>query len=241
MCGRYVLKSAPRRILEQFGVVDGRGETSRSEEWRPRFNLSPSQFAPVVRSDPQGARLDMLRWGLVPPWAHDETFAQRTVNARGETAGRLPAFRAAFKARRCIVPADGFYEWQYVQGSTHKQPWYIHRRDGELLAFAGLWEHWQPRGRAEALHTFTIITTEANAWMTPVHTRMPAILDPAGVKAWLDLATTPEALQALLAPAPEDALDRYPVGRAVGNPRNDSPELLERQDLPEGAALPDPR
>ena len=227
MCGRYVLRSAPRRILEQFGIADGRGESSRSEEWRPRFNLAPSQFAPVLRLGPAGRSLDLLRWGLVPAWAHDESFAQRTVNARGETVSRLPAFRAAFKARRCIVPADGFYEWQYVPGSSHKQPWYIHRRDGELLAFAGLWEHWQPRGRPEALHSFTIITTEANAWMAPVHARMPAILDAAGVNAWLDPATAPEALQGLLAPAPEDALQRHPVGRAVGNPRHDSPELLE--------------
>ncbi len=227
MCGRYVLKSAPRRILEQFGIADARGETSRSEEWRPRFNLAPGQFAPVLRGDPEGLRMDPMRWGLVPAWAHDESFAQRTVNARGETASRLPAFRAAFKARRCVVPADGFYEWQYVQGSAHKQPWYIHRRDGELLAFAGLWEHWQPRGRPQALHSFTIITTEANAWMAPVHARMPAILDAAGVKAWLDPATGPEALQDLLAPAPEEALQRHPVGRAVGNPRQDSPDLLE--------------
>ncbi len=227
MCGRYVLKSAPRRILEQFGIADAGGESSRSEEWRPRFNLAPGQFAPVLRRDSEGLRMDSMRWGLVPAWAHDESFAQRTVNARGETASRLPAFRAAFKARRCVVPADGFYEWQYVQGSAHKQPWYIHRRDGELLAFAGLWESWQPRGRPEALHSFTIITTEANAWMAPVHARMPAILDAAGVKAWLEPASPAEVLQALLVPAPEQALQRHGVGRAVGNPRNDSPELLE--------------
>lgn len=226
MCGRYVLRSGARRILDRFGISDAWGESSRSEEWRPRFNVAPGQFAPVVRMR-DTRRLDLLRWGLVPAWAHDEANAYRAVNARGETASRLPTFRAAFRSRRCIVPADGFYEWQALPGSRRKQPWYIHPRDGDLLALAGLWERWQPRGAAQALETFTIVTTEANAWMAPVHARMPVILDAAGVAAWLEPRSDPTALQDLLRPAAEDLLERHPVASAVGQPRNDTPALIE--------------
>ena len=227
MCGRYVLKSMPRHIRAQFGIADEHDEGARSEEWRPRYNLAPQQLAPIVRDVDGRRRLDLLRWGLVPRWARDEDFAYRTINARGETVSRLPAFRAAFKARRCIVPADAFYEWQVLAGSKQKQPWCIHRADGELLAFAGLWEHWKPPERDEALQTFTIVTTAANAWMAPVHDRMPVILDRAGVSTWLNASTTTDELQGLLRPAPEDALVRFGVGRAVGNVRNDSPALIE--------------
>ena len=154
MCGRYVLKSAPRRIREQFGIDDGH-DTSRSEEWRPRFNLAPSQVAPVVRLVDGQRHLDLLRWGLIPSWAEDPSISMKLINARSETAATKPAFRAAFRAHRCVVPADGFYEWKHL--ASGKQPYYIHRKDGQLLAMAGLWEHWQPAGADHPVETFTAV------------------------------------------------------------------------------------
>ena len=222
MCGRYVLRSGPRRWREQFDA--GSTETL---EWRPRYNLAPSQYAPVLRLVDGQRHIDLLRWGLLPAWAKDESFAYRTVNARCETVATLPAFRAAMRARRCVVPADGFYEWQLQPDGKSKQPYFIDRRDGRMLAFAGLWESWKPPGGGDALLSFTIITTPASRWMAPLHERMPALLDAQGVEAWLQPAQPAQQLQALLHPAPEDALQARPVSRAVGNPRNDGPELLQ--------------
>ena len=220
MCGRYVLRSAPRRIREQFGIPDEPGWTER---WTPRFNLAPQQDAPIVRVVDGARRLDLLHWGLVPFWADDPGIGHRLINARSETAPDKPAFRAAFKSRRCIVPADGFYEWQ--QRPSGKQPFYIHRQDGALLAMAGLWEHWTaPTGAV--LQSFTILTTEANAAMRALHDRMPVILRSADVESWLDPGSKPEALRGLLRPLGDGELEAYPVSKAVGNVRNDRPELL---------------
>ncbi len=225
MCGRYVRSSGAQSVREQFGVEAEVGPQEHAD-WRPRFNVAPGQWAPVVRVVDARRQIAWLRWGLVPPWAHAD-LGQRSINARAETVGRLPSFRAAFRARRCVVPADAFYEWQAVPGAKHKQPWCIRRRDGALLAMAGLWEHWQPRGAEQALESFSVITTQASGWMAPVHARMPAILDREGVAAWLQASTPAEILQALLCPAPEEILERYPVGQAVGNPRHEGPQLIE--------------
>lgn len=226
MCGRYVLKSAPRHIREAFGIPDAWNETIREDNWwTPRFNLAPGQDAPIVRMRDGQRHLDLLRWGLIPSWARDPSIASRLINARSETAPEKPAFRAAFKLRRCIVPADGFYEWQLQVAG--KQPFYIHRADGRLLAMAGLWEHWMPPGAPEPLQTFTILTTAANAWMQPLHERMPVILKEPDVARWLDPASKPADLQSLLASVAEEHLAAYAVTKAVGNVRNDRPANLE--------------
>ena len=222
MCGRYVLKSSPQRLREVFGIEGP--DTAHSETWRPRYNLAPQQDAPVVRCLEGQRRLDLLRWGLMPVWAKDPALGNRLINARSETVADKPAFRSAFKSRRCIVPADGFYEWQ--QQPAGKQPFYIHRQDGELLAMAGLWEQWtSPSG--EQVPTFSILTMAANAWMQPLHERMPVILEGDALDAWLDPATQPSQLQALFRPLPLDALAAYPVTRAMGNVRHDHPDNLD--------------
>ena len=223
MCGRYVLKSTPQHIREAFGIEGP--DTAQSEEWRPHFNIAPTQFAPIVRVVDGARRLDLLKWGLIPSWAKDATIGNRLINARSETAPEKPAFRAAFKSRRCIVPADGFYEWQ--QQPSGKQPHYIHRKDGELLAIAGLWEHWTPPESTVPLLTFTILTTEANSWMRRLHDRMPVVLEGDEVARWLDPASNFADLEALMRPLGDADLEAYPVSKAVNNVRNDAPALLE--------------
>ncbi len=193
----------------------------------PRYNIAPSQDAPVVRAaDDGGAReLAMLRWGLIPPWAKEAAIGNRMINARAETAAEKPSFRAAFKKRRCLVPADGFYEWK-LEG-TRKQPYRVFLDGGGTLAFAGLWERW--RGGGETIESFAILTTDANPLLAPIHDRMPVILEPAAWPAWLEVeGTPPEALAALLAPAPDDALDAYPVSTRVNSPRNDDADCIAR-------------
>jgi|YelNatPaOPRAMG01_1025707.scaffolds.fasta_scaffold10031_5 putative SOS response-associated peptidase YedK len=224
MCGRYVLKTSMRQLQRIYGIPDD--DTSRSEEWRPRYNLAPSQDAPVVRVLAGQRRLDLLRWGLLPGWATDPTLALKLINARSETVATKPAFRGAFRSRRCIVPADGFYEWQ--AGPSGKQPFYIHAADDSVLSLAGLWETWRSPG-GEVLETYAILTTEANAWMRPLHDRMPVILLGEAVDQWLDPASSAGALQSLLKAPPEVSLKAYPVSRAVGAVKNDSAELIEPQ------------
>ena len=197
---------------------------------RPRYNLAPSQSAAVVRNDGGERRLSLLRWGLIPVWAKDPGIGHKLINARAETAAVKPAFRAAFSKRRCLVPADGFYEWRR-EGSV-RQPWLIARRDGDLMAFAGLWERWRvPEGAAlrgslserrpgHAVETFTILTTEANDTMRALHHRMPVILPKEEFELWL----AGEAVR--LGPAPEDLLVMHRVGRRVNNARDDDPECV---------------
>lgn len=202
MCGRYVLKSNPQRIREAFGIEGP--DTAHSEEWRPRYNLAPQQDAPVIRLMEGQRHLDLLHWGLIPRWAKDAGIGNRLINARSETVAEKPAFRAAFKTRRCIVPADGFYEWQ--QQASGKQPFYIHRKDDALLAMAGLWEHWtSPDG--ELMQSFTILTTEANTWMRALHDRMPVILEGAEVGRWLDTGSKADDLRGMLRPLGDGQLE----------------------------------
>ncbi len=194
-----------------------------------RYNIAPTQDAAVVRRGPEGRALDFLRWGLVPSWAKDSSMAARMINARAETVAEKPSFRTAFKQRRCLVPTDGFYEWRGPKGA--KQPYRILRPDQGLFAFAGLWERWD-KGGAEPIESFTIITTEANAKLAPVHARMPVILDPADFERWLspDLAAN-DAL-ALLRPSPDAAVEFHAVSKHVNNARNDDPECIT--PLPDG-------
>lgn len=219
MCGRYAQFTPPEAIAEIFGATLGIADGS------PRYNAAPLQWLPVIRQRPSGERIvQPLRWGLLPSWAKDETIANRLINARAETLAEKPSFRSALRKRRCIVPADGFYEW--AKRPDGKQPFYIHASDGTLLAFAGLWERWTRPDDGEIIDSFTIVTTAANGRVRPLHDRMPVILAPEAVAHWLDPASTPETASDLLGPCPDARLALHPVTRAVGNVRNEGPELI---------------
>lgn len=224
MCGRYALYGPTSRIREQFDLDDG-------FDFGPRYNIAPTMKVLVVHPGPHGERLaSTFRWGLIPSWAKDVTIGAKLINARGETVAEKPAFRAAFRRWRCIVPASGFYEWKPVQeGSrTIKQPYFIRPQDdGDLFGFAGLTERWvSPEG--EEVLTCCIITTDANELMMPIHDRMPVILAPNDYGAWLDPGN-PDAdgLRALLGPAAADGMIAYKVCRAVNSSRGDSPTFVE--------------
>jgi putative SOS response-associated peptidase YedK len=219
MCGRYAQTSPADALAKLFGVGGPLPNLGA------RFNIAPTQQAPVLRMDDGARALASLRWGLVPPWAKTLGDGPVLINARAETVAEKPAFRDAFRARRCLVPADGFYEWQ-IMGRV-KQPWRIHRADGGPFAFAGLWERWDdPSGGA--VESFTIITTKANAKLTPIHHRMPVILMPDGFAAWLTGGRA--AASALMRPLPDDALDFHPVSTRVNSVANDDASLIDRAE-----------
>ena len=226
MCGRYSLTTAPEAIRRLCEV------TAPLPNVPPRYNIAPSQDVPVVRPtvEGKGRELTLLRWGLVPHWADSPKIGYRTINARAETVATKPTFRAAFRARRCLIPADGFYEWR--KEGTGKQPYRICRPDGEAFALAGLWERWQaPDG--EVIESCTIIVTAANDLVRPIHERMPVILDPADFDVWLDGGpAAANAAEALLRPCPSEALTVYPVSPRVNSPRNDDAGLIEPQPEP---------
>lgn len=227
MCGRFVAKSDPAKIAALFKIevlADDAGDLGEN------YNVAPSQRIAVVDA-PEGVRtLDIVRWGLLPSWAKEPKIGARMINARAETVDTKPAYRHAFRAKRCLIPADGFYEWKRI-GPKLKQPSYFHRAGSdEPLAFAGLWEVWRDKSVPDArpVRTACIVTTSANATMAPVHDRMPVILPASSWDAWLDPDNhDTAALKDLLGPAPDDLLDAYPVARAVGNVRNNGPHLLD--------------
>lgn len=220
MCGRYTLKTPPEVLAQQFQLDD-------LPILQPRYNIAPSQPVAVVRlSSSEGRRrLDMLRWGLIPVWSKDPKIGNQMINAKAETAAEKPAFRAAIRRRRCLVPADGFFEWQ--QRGRQKQPVYICRLDKAPFAFAGLWERWEP-SEGEPIESCTILTTEPNDLLRPIHNRMPVILAPQDYEVWLDpTVQQTETLQSLLKSCPAEAMEAYPVSRAVNNPRFDAPQCIE--------------
>ncbi len=196
------------------------------EELRVRYNVAPTQQVAVVRTQPGTGEREAvrLRWGLIPSWSKDVKIGQKMINARGETAATKPAFRAAFKHRRCIIPASGFFEWEQI--GKRKQPHYIHREEDLPLSLAGLWEHWAPEDH-EPLDTFTILTTGANEFMGALHDRMPVVLEPEEVAVWLDPETPPARLQALLATRPWHGIRRDPVNPIVNSVKNDVPACIE--------------
>ena len=217
MCGRYTLASPTERLAEEFGV------DASSIELAPNYNVAPTQKVAAVLEEGGQRRLEVLRWGLIPPWADDPGIGSRMINARSETAPGKPSFRRAFRERRCLIPADGFYEWQRTNGA--KQPYYIHMEDGLPFAFAGLWESWS-KGEGE-IRTCTILTTGANALVGEVHDRMPVILAHDTYDVWLDPASERDELTGLLAPYPEDEMEAYPVSRFVNSPSNNDPRCIE--------------
>jgi len=217
MCGRYAITTDPEVLASLLGLAEVRG-------FDVRYNLAPTQLAPVARLGEDGAlRLEPLRWGLVPAWSKDASIGARTINARAETAAEKPSFRSAWKQRRCIVPASWFYEWQRV--GTQKVPLRIERRDGEPLTFAGLWERWKGSAEAPGFESFTILTTAANGTLAPLHDRMPVVLPDADARhRWLDLER--DGAAALMSPAPDDLLQYHQVSTRVNNVRNEGPSIL---------------
>lgn len=217
MCGRFSLAIAPEKLAELFKTIN-------FLQFQERFNIAPTQPIIAVRQEDDGRTASWFRWGLVPFWAKDIQIGQKLTNARSETLAEKPSFRAAFRYRRCIVPASGFYEWK-TEGKT-KTPFYIFRRDQAPIAMAGLWEHWIDPGGSE-LVSATIVTTEANRFMTPLHHRMPVILDSSDWDTWLDPKLQKgKDLAYLLKPLPEEVLDAYPVSSLVNATRNESPECI---------------
>ncbi len=226
MCGRYSQTKGLDRLRERFGF------RSDLTSLPPRYNLAPGQEAPVIVSA-AGKELRLLRWGLVPPWAPasggEEAAVSGLINARAETLALKPSFRAAFERRRCLVPADGFYEWRPASGgSRRKTPLRVVLKNGETFAMAGLWEAWR-RPDGSEIHTFTIITTEANHLLRPVHDRMPVILQPGDEDLWLDPDVREAArLEPLLVPYPAGEMEWYPVSPVVNDPRHVLPECIQK-------------
>lgn len=226
MCGRYAVfgpvktSRAMKRELDELGLDVESLLNQRDDQ----FNIAPTQKAPVIARGEEGqAELKALRWGLIPVWAKDEKVGARAINTRVETVAEKPMFRAAFKKRRCLVPASGYFEWKGEAGE--KQPYFIHDPEKDLLMFAGLWEGWKPADDADWVHSFTIITGEPGKVSGNIHDRQPVILPPDQLSTWLD--TTPEEALAILQALPEAPLSYYPVTKAVGSPRNKGAEMVE--------------
>ncbi|MGE0483262.1 MAG: SOS response-associated peptidase [Gammaproteobacteria bacterium] len=215
MCGRYTLHADPSEIAATLGVAP-------PVEFAPRYNIAPTQPVPIVFAA-DGERLwHLVSWGLVPSWARDPKMGARLINARAETVAEKPAFRAAFRRRRCLVPASGYYEWQTVGGG--KQPWYIYPAAGGCLAFAGIWEHWQRDGAV--IESCAILTCAANASLAVVHDRMPVLIEPADFARWLAAESAGPPPLDLLRPAADGTLRLHAVGKRVNSPRHEGSDCI---------------
>jgi putative SOS response-associated peptidase YedK len=223
VCGRFTLTSPPEEVASEFALGD-------VPELRPRYNIGPGQKVATIRLDSEHARrvLEPRRWGLVPHWAKDPAIGNRLINARAETVAEKPSFRTALRKQRCLVPANGFYEW--AKGT--KQPYHIARRGHRLFAFAGLYERWTSKDADETIETCTLVTTEANLRLAPIHQRMPVMLPPEDFESWLDpeQAETDRVLS-LLRPWPDNDTIATPVSRHVNAVRNDDPECLAPAEI----------
>ncbi len=219
MCGRYTLTTPVGALAEEFGVA------GPLPEILPSYNVAPTQEVAAVLLEGGERRLEMLRWGLIPSWADDPQIGSRMINARSETAAEKPSFRTAFRKHRCLIPADGFYEWQKTNGS--KQPYHVQMEGEQTFAFAGLWETWDGDGNDE-IRSCAILTTEPNELLASIHNRMPVILYPENYELWLDPDMREvELLSSLLGPYHGDAMEAYPVSRRVNSPANDEPGCIE--------------
>lgn len=248
MCGRMTQQTAPSDVARIFDA-DAGIEEAEGKEYRPRFNVAPtSRLMTVLQRTGEGRRVEQLRWGLIPPWARSAREGARLINARAETVAASPAFRASFRSRRCIVPADGFYEWQRqplggragadARGETRgrrsppSQPFYLRPPEGGVLALAGLWSAWRDPDTDLWLLSATVITTRANERVSPIHDRMPVLLPREAWADWLDASLDDvDYLVSLLEPAPDDVLEVVPVSARVNSVRNDGPELIEPVSL----------
>ncbi len=222
MCGRYAFYLPHEAMVRLFDLDDD------APAVEARYNVTPSNFVPVIRDNKEGARkLGMLHWGLIPSWAKDKKIGYRMINARSETVAEKPSFRSAFSRRRCLVPVSGFYEWK--KEGDHKTPYFISMKDQDGFALAGLWERWYENDDAEPLDSMTICTTEANEFMGSLHARMPVILKRGDYDAWLSRSNRgDEVTHALLKPWPRANLQAWPVSTVVNNPRNEGPDLIEK-------------
>jgi putative SOS response-associated peptidase YedK len=218
MCGRYAITSAPEAIRRLFGYDE-------QPNFPPRYNVAPTQPVPIVRMIEGRRQFALVRWGLIPAWVKDPRGFSLLINARGESLEEKPAFRAALRYRRCLFPADGFYDWR--REGERARPYYVRRKAGGAMAFAGLWENWMgPNG--EEMETAAIVTTRANRMLATVHPRMPAIVPPEAFDLWLDnRSVDATTAAALIAPAPEDMLEMHEVSPAVNSAANDTPGLIE--------------
>jgi putative SOS response-associated peptidase YedK len=216
MCGRFTNQVTWRELVELYRIHD-----QPALNLRPRYNVAPSQDIPIVRPADAGREIVTARWGLVPFWAKDLKVGYKMINAKAETVDEKPSFRNAFKSRRCLIPADGFYEWKKLEGGE-KEPYRLCLKDQQPFAFAGLWE----RNDGLDVTSCTIITTEPNEVAGSIHNRMPVILPPGDYEAWLSAETAPADAKALLRPY-EGEMIAYPVNKAVGSPKNDQPDLIE--------------
>jgi putative SOS response-associated peptidase YedK len=230
MCGRYAITTAPEAMRRLFGYPE-------QPNFPPRYNVAPTQPIPIVRLQNGERHFALVRWGLIPAWVEDPRSFSLLINARSDNVLTKPAFRNAMRYRRCLIPADGFYEWQEA-GSALRQPFFVRRKDGASFAFAGLWETWSgPNG--EEMETAAIVTTEANRALRPIHPRMPVMLAPDAFAMWLDCRNVDaETASVLLAPAPDYLVDAYPVSHAVNRHANDEGSLIERVEpaAPAGSA-----
>jgi putative SOS response-associated peptidase YedK len=221
MCGRFVLMTPGKDLAERFGLEE-------APDLDPRYNIAPTQMVAVIRLDQDTAqrRLVLVKWGLIPFWAKDTSIGQKMINARAESVAEKPAFRSAFKSRRCLVPADGFYEWKRGKGHQ-KRPYLARGSDGIPFAFAGLWERWTGAGD-ETIESCTILTTDANEIMEPIHDRMPVILHPKDYELWLDThVKKPNLLKPLLRPYPSEEMVVQPVNPKVNKASYDAPDCVE--------------
>ena len=230
MCGRYAITSAPEALRALFGYAE-------QPNFPARFNVAPTQPIAIVRLTEGKREFALVRWGFLPSWVKDPNTFSLIINARGESVCDKPAFRAAMKRRRCLIPADGFYEWQ-ASGKGPKQPFYIHAKSGKPMAFAGLWETWEgPNG--EEVDTAAIVTTRANGTLAPLHDRMPVIIAPDAFDLWLNCGEVDaRTAEALIQPAPDELLEAYPVSTAVNRTANDNAALILPLDL---SAAPPPK
>lgn len=247
MCGRYTSTSTVADLASVFEV-----DEVKAEELPPRYNVAPTLpvyavalTRPKEEEEGKGPRraLGTFRWGLVPSWAKDPAVGNRMINARAEGIADKPAYRRAVARRRCLIPADAFYEWQRRRGPGDKPagklPYAVRRRDGRPMALAGIWEVWRDKddNDAPALRSCAIVTTSANRLMAPIHDRMPVIVEPEDWAAWLDPETDMSVVESLMRPAADDVLEAYPVSTRVNNVANDGPELLERLPDPPGGGV----
>ncbi len=218
MCGRYTLARPPSALVETFNLPE------LGFAWPARFNVAPGQLAPVIAKDAHGRRMGLMTWGLIPNWMDEP--GRGFINARAESASTKRSFREAFARRRCLVPADGFYEWQRSSDRGAKTPFWIHPGAGGVVSFAGLWERWSRPGQ-EPRHTFTILTTDANEDVRVIHDRMPAVIAAADRSKWLDRAASPDAVRTLLATPPKGTFTSHPVSTRVNKPVEDDEGLIE--------------
>jgi len=222
MCGRFALRTEAKSLAKQFQVTE-------APTIEARYNIAPTQSILAVKATPDGREMNWFKWGLVPSWAKDASMGARLINARSETVTEKPAFRDAFKRRRCLIPSDGFFEWQRI--GSKKQPFFFHLKDGQPFGFAGLWDSWTGED-GKIIESCTILTTTANEVLAPVHDRMPVIVHVEDYELWLDEdMRTQKLLKDLLQPYPADEITSYPVSTLVNNIRRQGADLIEQLPL----------